>query len=122
MSWGGDNEKAPTSPAEVVITRGVRVSSRYQKQHEITLLVRAVDLMPACMCEAILELWCDSKAYTFNVDLHPDWNCPEVRHTIAAWLSAYMLFYSRGHNGIYVGDPAECVEPHWDLYGEDDTP
>ena len=114
MSGFIDDEKIPTSPADFVVTRGVRVHSRYQKQHEIKLMVRAVGLMPATMCAAIYELWCDSKACDcFIVNLWPAHNSPAAAKEIATWLHEYMLAHNKGHNGIYVGDPGEVVHPDW---------
>lgn len=105
MSTVRDDEKTATSPADFVVVRSVLVSSRYQKQDEVTLMVRAVDAMPSMMCAAIQELWCDSKATnTYHANLHSDFDCPGVSKWIAKWLHAFMLFERRGHNGIYVGD------------------
>ena len=113
MKMSIDPDKAATTPVVVVFVKGVRVSSRYQKQDEIVRMTRAIAAMPESLSRAIEEFWCNSKhTHQYNVEIRASVKRREVRQAIAAWLDAWMLAKHGGHNGVHVGDDVEAC-PNW---------
>jgi hypothetical protein len=105
-----DPEKLSTTSVKFAIVRGVKISSRYQKQHEMVLMTRIVEMLPPWATEAMAELWCNSKhGHQFIVELKDGMDRPELTKRLGRLLDRLFLQINRGHNGIEVGEKYEVA-------------
>jgi hypothetical protein len=109
-----DPDKQATTPAEWIIYRGVKVTSRYRLAHEMKLMRDVIDHTSARAPGVVTEIFCDSKATScFSAEVNDDASVERV----AALISEALLRCNRGHNDIYVSGPTHLasVDPDWDL-------
>jgi hypothetical protein len=119
--WHGDFEKVATAAIKSVTVCGVKITSRYNKAHELELMANILLAMAASVSGKISSLSCDSKNDTYTVVLR-DWDA-DVANNVGAKLEIALLntrdddFPFRGHNGIWVeapgGDPHIILDPNW---------
>jgi hypothetical protein len=119
--WFGDDEKVATTSLKSLTVRGIELTSRYDKAHEYELMQRMVLKLPADSVNAIVSIFCDSKATnTYTVVLR-NWDA-KTAGKVGAQLEATLLNMKSGHNGIWVecsmrvpGDTERLViiDPNW---------
>lgn len=113
-----DSEKLPTAPVPSIDVCGVTVTSRYQKQNELDVMVKVVKMLPAWAKQSIVSIWRDSKACScFTIDMADDCDRKELTRPLGNKLNELFLEVNGGHNGIYVGRSHE-VNP--DCAGDSD--
>ena len=108
------DEKAPTTPFTAAFAHGVRLTSRYQKQDELTRMARVMDALPAAVRDCIASMECDSKAtHSYAVRLHAATSgVPAAEQAIAQRIGHELCQVAGGHNGVYVGRHGVC-DPDW---------
>jgi hypothetical protein len=99
----GDDEKVATTSMDLLIVRGVKITSRYKKAHEFELMRAMILALRLEQCRAVQSIFCDSKAGScFSVVLRPrPWNEGAAR-AIGRRLEEVAMTYGGGHNGITV--------------------
>lgn len=116
-------EEVPTSVLEYVVYEGVRVWSRYRKQHEIDYLIATVARVKrskhAYLLEFLKEFWCDSPNGLELIVVHPCYEAsPHVDDLLRAIGDVFSraLIEERGsHHVIWVecGKKSYDVDPWW---------
>lgn len=113
QDWPEGHEKAPTTPVAAVIIRGVKITSRYQKQHELELMARVVSALPTPQLTGLASLWCDSKATaSYIAEMKPGFDREELTFPLVAELSRQFRRLDGGHNDINVGETV-TADPVW---------
>jgi hypothetical protein len=94
--YRGDDDKVATTALGEVWWRRITVASRYRKAHEIERMLEMLQAVPEALLEAILSIYCDSKA---GADCTVERGCmPPAMRDLAHRLGTV----SRGHNGIKI--------------------
>ncbi|WP_292054923.1 MULTISPECIES: hypothetical protein [unclassified Brevundimonas] len=111
----GDDEKVPTTTVGDVSVDGVSISSRYDKAHELKIMVSVVEALPLKYRTLINSVFCDSKAQAcYSVELNP---CSRVQaEKLAAKFEELIMSHSSGHNGVYFNGAAGTslvLDPNW---------
>lgn len=123
----GDREKVATAKSPFVVVKGIEAHSRYQKEHELALMVEWIWALSPWVRPLVSSVFCDSKAqWTFTITCRQgnptkwhDW------YAIAAeTLDHVCVNRVGGHNGIYVNDHRArelyTLDPEWIDLGEHD--
>ncbi|GAA0777551.1 hypothetical protein GCM10009434_28570 [Brevundimonas olei] len=111
----GDDEKVPTTTVGDVTVDGVSISSRYDKAHELQVMVAVVSGLSQSDRSLVDSVFCDSKAQAcYSVELNP---CSRSQaETLAKNFEALILCHSSGHNGMYFNGAAGSslvLDPNW---------
>jgi hypothetical protein len=113
-SNGLDPDKRRDCPFNAVIVSGVRIESRYGKQHELRLMAHVIDPLSPQHRSCIRRMLCDSKcgcAYSVTVQ---GWN-GQISAAIDA-LENGIVELNDGHNGIRVeGFDGLSRDCNWNL-------
>lgn len=114
---GGDLEKVATTSLDEHIAFGVRLTSRYQKAHELRTMALAVSDLPGPWREKIRSLDCDSKHMTYSMKMQDGCN------TIMAGMIGRELCQRIAHHalccaGIYITGSAGLSIDIEGSYGE----
>lgn len=115
-----DPEKLSDTPLQALHVRGVEITSRYQKKHELLSMAEAITLLPEAVAGQIKSIWCDSKAcccYGVTIRRHE----PDFAWAIARALDHAFCALDGGHNGISVGatggNHVADADPNWPFEG-----
>jgi hypothetical protein len=104
--WPLGYEKAATTPTVFAIVRGVKISSRYQKQHEMETLAQMVAALRLPWC--VSEIWCNSKqTHDWHVALWPAFDHPVTARIVAEDIHTMLLQKHDGYNALSVGSHFE---------------
>ena len=114
-NYRGDDEKVPTTSISSVNFKGVNISSRYGKAHELQVMKDVISKIDPKTLSLIKQVWCDSKATAvYSVDMS---DCEQYRvDHVAFLLDKLFCEIDSGHNGIFVSSANGChayEDPNW---------
>jgi hypothetical protein len=97
---GGDLDRVPTTALGEVKVRGVRLTSRFRKAHELHAMAHVVDALPDGWLPFVKSIYCDGKLAVYTVKVVP---CRRVdMRTLADLISDLFVRHAGGHNGVHL--------------------
>jgi hypothetical protein len=109
-----DREKPTDTPTDTTVAHGIRVVSRHSESHELNVMTRIVDAIPAEWRQHVSQIFCDSKAGgVFSLDCSaPNRVCELILDNGGETLRRF----NGGHNGLYINGREPYRDPEWDDY------
>jgi len=109
--FNGNKEKVATTRLNHLMVEGIKLSSRYDKAHELEEMGRMVMAVPERLRASIFSIWCDSKCG----------RCYTVELIAALWLrsaeelATFLTRGSSGHDGMRINycDESVDIPPDW---------
>jgi hypothetical protein len=97
---GGDLDRAPTTSLSEVVVRGVRLTSRYRKAHELSAMASVIEALPHGWAPFVRSVYCDSRLSAYEVKLVP---CRRAdMRTLGDLMSDLIVLETGGHNGVHL--------------------
>jgi hypothetical protein len=111
---GGDIDRVATTAVGDVDVRGVRLSSRYGKAHELNWMAEVVEALPERWRAHVVSIFCDSLARAYAVKVT---GCRrQEMDRLAEMLSRLFVAHAGGHNGVSLNDGLHTgafLNPRW---------
>ena len=110
----GDAGRIATTAVDEVVVRGVRLTSRWRKAHELNAMARVVRALPEHWLAVVESMACDSRLCAYEINTTPcrvqDMRC------LAELCSDLLVVQAGGHNGVSLSSgphAAVLVDGRW---------